>query len=163
MCTHVAHSFAVRALLTLGGFYSKESRLMRAAQRLYTAVTEQAACSQFLSGASERPGEGRLMMACPHSVIAARSSCRVRWLRGAGRAPTNGPVRALPFYAPAPCARCAVCAHMGICRQASAACGNVLPCCHDRCCLQPWASPPSSSRRPARCACLCYLPPCQPH
>lgn len=43
-------SFAVRALLTLGGYYSKESRLMRSAQRLYTAVTEQAACPQFLSG-----------------------------------------------------------------------------------------------------------------
>ncbi|KAL4422212.1 hypothetical protein ABPG77_009687 [Micractinium sp. CCAP 211/92] len=40
--------FAVKALLTLGGYYSKESRHMRAAQRLYTAVAEQAAAPAFL-------------------------------------------------------------------------------------------------------------------
>lgn len=40
--------FAVKALLTLGGYYSKESRHMRAAQRLYSAVAEQAAAPAFL-------------------------------------------------------------------------------------------------------------------
>ncbi len=57
-----ACSFAVRALLTLGGYYSKESRLMRAAQRLYTAVTEQAANPQFLSGAfaAQRLADGAI-------------------------------------------------------------------------------------------------------
>lgn len=39
---------------------------MRAAQRLYTAVTEQAACPQFLSGASDRPGEGQAADGLPH-------------------------------------------------------------------------------------------------
>lgn len=43
--------FTVRALLTLGGYYSRESRLMRAAQRLYAATTEQAANPAFLTGA----------------------------------------------------------------------------------------------------------------
>lgn len=41
---------AVRALLTLGGYYSKESRHMRSAGRLYAAVGEQAANPAFLAG-----------------------------------------------------------------------------------------------------------------
>ncbi|EFN58190.1 hypothetical protein CHLNCDRAFT_57043 [Chlorella variabilis] len=40
--------FTFKALLTLGGYYSRESRHMRAAQRLYTAVTEQAVAPAFL-------------------------------------------------------------------------------------------------------------------
>lgn len=43
--------FTFKALLTLGGYYSRESRHMRAAQRLYTAVTEQAVAPAFLQGA----------------------------------------------------------------------------------------------------------------
>lgn len=42
--------FAVRALLKLGGYYSRESRYMRAAQHLYAAVTEQGANPAFLAG-----------------------------------------------------------------------------------------------------------------
>lgn len=42
--------FAVKALLALGGYYSRESSNMRAAKLLYTAVTEQASNPQFLQG-----------------------------------------------------------------------------------------------------------------
>ena len=42
--------FAVKALLALGGYYSRESSNMRAAKLLYTAVTEQAGNPQFLQG-----------------------------------------------------------------------------------------------------------------
>ncbi|KAL4443490.1 hypothetical protein ABPG75_011227 [Micractinium tetrahymenae] len=47
--------FAVKALLTLGGYYSKESRHMRAAQRLYAAVTEQAVAPAFLQAVGIPP------------------------------------------------------------------------------------------------------------
>ena len=59
--------FAVKALLALGGYYSRESSHMRAAQRLYTAVTEQAASPQFLQ--SEWV-PGRLLL----------QLCRGKWL-----------------------------------------------------------------------------------
>ncbi|PSC72498.1 ubiquinol-cytochrome-c reductase complex assembly factor 1 [Micractinium conductrix] len=48
LAAEVERGFAVKALLTLGGYYSRESRHMRAAQRLYVAVVEQAVASPFL-------------------------------------------------------------------------------------------------------------------
>lgn len=48
VASEAQRGFAVRALLTLGGYYSKESRHMRAAERLYKAVAEQAVGPSFL-------------------------------------------------------------------------------------------------------------------
>ena len=48
-------SAAAMALLSLFGYYSKESRHMRAAKLLYAAVTEHAESAQFLEGARDRP------------------------------------------------------------------------------------------------------------
>lgn len=53
---------AVRALLTLGGYYSKESRFMRSAGRLYAAVGEQAASPAFLAGGRGRGRAGGVIM-----------------------------------------------------------------------------------------------------
>ncbi|KAI3428057.1 hypothetical protein D9Q98_006442 [Chlorella vulgaris] len=48
LAAETQRSLAVRALLSLGGYYSRESRHMRSAKRLYTAVTEQATAPLFL-------------------------------------------------------------------------------------------------------------------
>lgn len=55
-----------RALLMLGGFYSKESRFMRAAQGLYAgAVVEQATHPKLLAGEALRSSRPAASVSCP--------------------------------------------------------------------------------------------------
>ena len=46
----VEESWIRKALLTLGGFYSRESRLIRGANGLYTDIVEQATNKDFYTG-----------------------------------------------------------------------------------------------------------------
>lgn len=48
----VEESWFRRTLLTIGGFYSRESRLIRGAKVLYTDVVEQATNKNFYKGKS---------------------------------------------------------------------------------------------------------------
>lgn len=70
LAAETQRSLAVRALLSLGGYYSRESRHMRSAKRLYTAVTEQATAPLFLQSAC--------LLRCAGSPYALpRQSCAV--------------------------------------------------------------------------------------
>ena len=48
----VEESWLRRTLLTIGGFYSRESRLIRGAKVLYNDITEQATNKEFYKGVS---------------------------------------------------------------------------------------------------------------
>lgn len=63
LASEARRGLAVRAVLMLGGYYSRESQHMRAAKRLYEAVKEQAVAPSFLQGAC-RAGGGTACVFC---------------------------------------------------------------------------------------------------